>query len=115
MKICTVDPGCSMDGVCYALGRGQPWQCPHWVPEPIDPCRPLMTTDGDPVVVLDHDGTWLFGRVTVAAAPIDGITVAGIDHYTVWCMADGSYVGVSGMWSGVRLVNVSTCSRSMGE
>lgn len=60
----------------------------------INPRKAVMTDRGDPVVVLDHDGTWLFGRVG--------------DHHTVWCMADGSYAGVSGMWSGVRLVNVPT-------
>lgn len=62
----------------------------------INPGEVVMTDRGDPVTIIDHDGTWLFGRVTVA----------GIDHHVVWCIADGSYAGVSGMWSGVRLVNV---------
>lgn len=62
----------------------------------INPRKAVMTTNGYPVTVIDHDGTWLFGR----------ITVGGMTHHVVWCMADGSYAGVSGMWSGVRLVNV---------
>jgi len=56
----------------------------------LDPTKPLRTSTGLPVRVIDSDGTWLFACVDE-------------QHYTVWDQRTGVYAGVSGLWGGVTM------------